>query len=374
VTSPDARQADRATSAAERPGAPERARGPRALAPLLPVGAIVFALGVLLDAVGLESAFLFAALLVGLAVALLLPRSRTAVPRRAFIAAQATLGVMLGTFLESSSLSSLADDWLPVAVVSVATLVLSVVAGLVLTRTTEVDAPTGTLGMVAGGASGIVAMADELGADARLVAFMQYLRVLIVVLSIPVIVAFGFPAAGGGPGPDDGPLLAGLGDWLLTAAVAVAGAWAGRLTRLPAATLLGPLLLAGAIALIWPDALDVPPLAREVAFALIGLEVGLRFTAETLRAMGRLLAPVVVAILALMAGSFLFALGLTATTSASLLESYLATTPGGLYAVLAVAFGAGADTTFVVAVQTLRLLSLVILAPFVVRWVVGRVA
>ena len=41
---------------------------------------------------------------------------------------------------------------------------------------------------------------------------------------------------------------------------------------------------------------------------------------------------------ALMAGSFLFALGLSATTSASLLESYLATTPGGLYAVLAVAF------------------------------------
>ena len=104
------------------------------------------------------------------------------------------------------------------------------------------------------------------------------------------------------------------------------------------------------------------------------VEVGLRFTAETLRAMGRLLGPVVVAILALMAGSFLFALGLSATTSASLLESYLATTPGGLYAVLAVAFGAGADTTFVVAVQTLRLLSLVILAPFVVRWVVGRVA
>jgi len=346
----------------------------RALAPLLPVGVVTFALGTLLDAAGLDSAFLFAALLVGLVVALLLPGSRTAIPRPWFIGAQATLGVMLGTFLESSSLTSLADDWLPVAVVSVGTLVLSVAAGLVLTRTTEVDAPTGTLGMVAGGASGIVAMADELGADARLVAFMQYLRVLVVVLSIPVVVALGFPAAGGGPGPDDGPLLAGVSDWLLTAGVAVAGAWAGRLTRLPAATLLGPLLLAGTITLISSDALEVPPLAREVAFGLIGLEVGLRFTAETLRAMGRLLGPVVIAILGLMAGSFLFALGLSATTSASLLESYLATTPGGLYAVLAVAFGAGADTTFVVAVQTLRLLSLVILAPFVVRWVVRRVA
>ena len=346
----------------------------RALAPLVPLGLLTFAIGTGLDAAGLDSAFLFAALLVGLAVALLLPRSRTTIPRRWFIAAQATLGVMLGTFIESSSLSSLADDWLPVAVVSVGTLVLSVAAGLVLTRTTEADAPTATLGMVAGGASGIVAMADELGADARLVAFMQYLRVLVVVLSIPIVVAVGFPAAGGGGGPDDGPLLAGLTDWLLTAGVAFFGAWAGRLTKLPAATLLGPLLLAGAITLAWPDALDVPPLAREVAFALIGLEVGLRFTVDTLRTMGRLLAPVVVAILALMAGSFVFALGLTATTSASLLEAYLATTPGGLYAVLAVAFGAGADTTFVVAVQTLRLLSLVILAPFVVRWVVRRVA
>lgn len=317
---------------------------------------------------------IFIALLVGLAVALLRPSSRAAIPRPAFLAAQAVLGVMLGTYVESSSLSALADDWLPVAVVSVGTLALSIGAGLALTRTTELDAPTGALGMVAGGASGIVAMADELGADARLVAFMQYLRVLVVVLSIPVVVALGFPAAGGGGGPDDGPLLAGLSDWLLTAGVAIAGAWAGRLTKLPAATLLGPLLLAGAITLAEPDALDVPPLARELAFALIGLEVGLRFTAETLRAMGRLLAPVILAILALMAGSFLFALGLAATTSASLLEAYLATTPGGLYAVLAVAFGAGADTTFVVAVQTLRLLSLVILAPFVVRWVVHRVA
>jgi len=346
----------------------------RALAPLVPLGALTFGVGLALDAAGLESAFLFAALLVGLAVALAWPRNRAAVPRRAFVAAQATLGVMLGTFLESSSLSSLADDWLPVTAVSVGTLLLSLAAGLLLTRTTEVDAPTGTLGMVAGGASGIVAMADELGADARLVAFMQYLRVLVVVLTIPVVAALGFPSADGGVGLDDGPLLGGVGDWALTILVAVVGAWVGRLTRLPAATLLGPLLLAGTIALASPDTLEVPPLAREVAFALIGLEVGLRFTAETLRAMGRLLGPVVVAILALMAGSFLFAIGLSATTSASLLESYLATTPGGLYAVLAVAFGAGADTTFVVAVQTLRLLSLVILAPFAVRWAVGRVA
>jgi membrane AbrB-like protein len=317
---------------------------------------------------------IFVALLAGLAVALLRPGSRAAIPRPAFLAAQATLGVMLGTYLDSSSLSALAEDWLPVALVSVATLVLSVGAGLVLSRTTTVDEPTGALGMVAGGASGIVAMADELGADVRLVAFMQYLRVLVVVLSIPVMAAVAFPGSDGGVAPSDGPLLGDVRGWALTAAVAVVGALAARQTGLPAATLLGPLILAGVVSLALPDELVVPPIAREVAFALIGLEVGLRFTAETVRAMGRLLAPVLAAIVALMAFSFLLAVALAATTSATLLDSYLATTPGGLYAVVAVAFGSGADTTFVVAVQTLRLLSLVILAPWVVRWVVRRVA
>ena len=56
--------------------------------------------------------------------------------------------------------------------------------------------PTATLGMIAGGASGIVTMADDLGGDDRLVAFMQYLRVLVVVLLTPLLIA----AFGGGSG------------------------------------------------------------------------------------------------------------------------------------------------------------------------------
>lgn len=310
----------------------------------------------------------------GLAAALTRRRSDIAIPRPAFYAAQATLGVMLGTFLESSSLAAVAGDWLAVALVSLGTLAASVGAGVVLSRLTALDGPTGTLGMVAGGASGIVTMADELGADPPLVAFMQYLRVLIVVLTIPLVVAFAFAGVGGGPGPTDGPLLGQGWAWAAMAGIALAGAWAGRMTRLPAAMLLGPLLLSGALAFSLSADLTVPPLAREIAFGLIGLEVGLRFTVGTVRTVGALLVPVVAAIVVLMAVSFLFAFGLAAATSATLLDGYLATTPGGLYSVLAVAFGAGADTTFVLAVQLLRLIGLVIMAPFVVRWVVRRSA
>jgi membrane AbrB-like protein len=138
------------------------------------------------------------------------------------------------------------------------------------------------------------------------------------------------------------------------------------LTRTPAGSLLGPMVAAAVFAVTLGD-FQVPVLIREPAFAAIGLQVGLRFTPALLRQAGRLLVPTLLCIFGLLVACFGLALILHATTDASLLDAYLATTPGGLYAVLAAAFGTGADTTFVIAVQTLRLFVMILLAPVVVR-------
>jgi membrane AbrB-like protein len=338
-------------------------------------GAVTVAASWLADRAGLPSPPLFAALLVGLAIALALP-DRLAVGRAPFVAAQAVTGVLLGTYLRSSSLSALGHDWLPVAIVSLATLALCLAAGAALARLTELDPPTAALGSVAGGASGIVTMAEDLGADDRLVAFMQYARVLVVVLLTPLLAAVAFPGhhAAAHAGAAQVAYLGTVRGWLLTPLVAIAGGVAGRQVRLPASVLLGPMLLSGVLTLAWPGlGVAVPPLLRDIAFALIGLQVGLKFTMETVRLAGRLLVPVLVSIVVLLAGSFGLGVLLHLTTSVSLLDGYLATTPGGLYAVLAIAVGAGSNTTFVVAVQGLRLLVMVLLAPFAVRWMLrGR--
>lgn len=340
-----------------------RSAGPWAL-----LGAAVLVVGVGLDALGLPAALLFGSLLVGLAFALAAP-GRIELPGVSFTAAQAVLGVVLGAYLQASSLEALASDWLPVTLVVAATVAISLGASQAVARLTGLDRVTAALGLVAGGASGIVSMAEELGADDRLVAFMQYARVLIVVLATPLIVVIAFPGGGDGSAgtPDEGPLLGAATGWALTAAAAAAGVAAGRLARLPVATLLGPMLLAGAVTLLAPDLLQPPPLLRETAFAVIGVQVGLRFTPATVRALGRLALPVLAAIVALIVACFGLAAALTATTSVSLLDAYLATTPGGLYAVLAVGFGSGADTTFVLAVQTLRVFVMILVAPPLAR-------
>src|SRR3954465_11891363 len=144
-----------------------------------------------------------------------------------FRVAQAVTGVSLGVYVQSSSLNAVADAWLPVAVVSAGTLVLSLACGWVLGRTVGLDPPTAALGMVAGGASGIVGMAHELGADDRLVAVMQYLRVLVVVVLTPVLVALAFPHPHGGGSAatsPNAPVVGSLRDWAFVAASLVIGA------------------------------------------------------------------------------------------------------------------------------------------------------
>jgi uncharacterized protein len=215
----------------------------------VPLAAATAAAAVAFNAIGLPSASLFAALVVGLCAALL-PARMPEVPAGVFRAAQALTGVSLGVYVQSSSLHAVASAWLPVAVVSTGTLVLSLLCGWLLVRTVGLDRPTAALGMVAGGASGIVGMADELGADDRLVAVMQYLRVLVVVVLTPILVAVAFrhPHGRGGGTPAGAPVLGSLRDWGLVAAALAAGALLARITRLPAGALLGPMVVAAILA------------------------------------------------------------------------------------------------------------------------------
>lgn len=344
-----------------------RPRDPRLWALL---AALAVAGGWLAERIGLPAGYLFAAMLFGLCFALLLP-GRLHLSDGAFKLGQAVIGVTIGTFLQGSTLGGLGWRWGPVLAVSAATLAVTLAAGLWLARSGPVDPATASLGMVAGGASGIVAMAEELGGDERLVAFMQYLRVLIVTalttLMIPIV--FGVHAAdvaGGGEGA--GPLGT-LSGWALTLGAGTLGVLVGPRLRLPAPALLGPLLLTAALSLsgLLPADAEVPALLRDVGFALIGARIGLGFEPETLRRIAGLALPVTAAMAGLLIACVGLAWVLEVTTGVSFLDGYLATTPGGLYAVLPIAYGSGADTTFVLAVQGLRLLVMVIAAPLVVR-------
>lgn len=126
------------------------------------------------------------AIVVGAALALS-GRLPAPLPRQVPTAVQAMLGVLMGSYLQLSLLRSIGLDLLPVLAVTAATVVVSVVVAVVFSRVARVDSSTAVLGLIAGGSAAVIACADELDADPRRVAFMQYLRVGLVALTAPAV-------------------------------------------------------------------------------------------------------------------------------------------------------------------------------------------
>jgi membrane AbrB-like protein len=329
---------------------------------------------VVLGLLHVPDAALFGGLIAGLVRALSRP-ARITVPKAANAAAQAVIGVSIGALVQLSTLSALGEHWLPVLAVTVGTLLLSLGAGVLLRLQPGITPVTGAFSMIAGGASGITAMARDLGADDRMVAVLQYLRVLLIVVLMPLTAtavygatsATGTGSATGGPGWP-----AGL---LFTAACGVVGYLLARLAHVPVGALLGPMVVAAVVDLTGlSHGAQAPQFLQNAAFLVIGLQVGVSFTRESLRTVGRALPMALTIIVVLIAGCAGLGAALSAATGAGELDSYLATTPGGLYAVLATATSSGADATFVLAVQVLRLFVMLLSAPLLARFLRARTA
>ena len=162
---------------------------------------------------------------------------RPSIPRSVFLVAQATVGLMVGAQVDLDALQAFGSDWPAILGVTLATLVASTVSGLALCRY-GVNAATGVFSTIAGGASGMSAIADDLGADARVVAVIQYLRVLIVLVTLPTIVALVFSPDRGDPIGSEGAVSGGRA-YLFVVVAIILGIAVGKAAHFPSPAVLG---------------------------------------------------------------------------------------------------------------------------------------
>lgn len=347
---------------------PATPRTPLAAAVLVVGSTVLFS--VVFIVLHLPSAVLFGSLLGGMTHALTSP-TPLHVPPFAFRVGQGLIGVTIGSLVSVSSLAALGSALVPILAVTLATILLSLLGGRVLALRKDVSRVTGAFALVAGGASGVVAVARDLGADDRVVTVVQYLRVLVVLLTMPIVTTLVFhPERGLGRFEQGG---ASLNDQLTFVALAlIGGLVVARVVQITTATLLAPLAVAVALdATGWFTDSSVPTALQWLAYTLIGVQVGLRFTRASLASITRmmpLVLAIIVAMVALTAGMGALLAWLTPVDG---LTAYLATTPGGLFAVLATAADSGSDVTYVMAVQLLRLVLILLLTPVLARYL-GR--
>ncbi|MBB3173024.1 hypothetical protein FHR90_000842 [Endobacter medicaginis] len=287
--------------------------------------------------------------------------------------AQAVIGAMLGRTLDGSILRT-AWQHLPLfALIVLATIALSTLLGWAMSKLRLLPGSTAIWGSSPGAASAMMLIAEAFGADARLVAFMQYLRVVFVAVTASLIARL-WPHPGHAAAPAAPAWFAPVPPLALALTLALIGlaAWLGRRSRLPA----GPMLLSMAAAALLhavaglPIVLPRPLLAA--SYALLGWRIGLWFTPAILRAAAHALLPVTGSIVVLIGFGMALAWLLHIALGIDPLTAYLATSPGGMDSVAIIAASSNVDLPFVTALQTLRFVLVLIFTPMIARAVAAR--
>ncbi|MCX2561162.1 AbrB family transcriptional regulator [Acetobacter farinalis] len=346
----------------------------RSLRHLPPAGRwTVLVVASVLAAAALQGIGLPAGLMLGpLAAAALLQSHGGAVkiPGGLMTAAHAVIGCLVARSITPAILSGFVHHWPILLGVVALSIMASASLGWLMARLRIVSGTTAVWGMMPGAAPMMIVMAEACGADFRLVAFMQYLRV-VMVASCASVVALLF-VHGSGSRFASGyfpPVM--LLHVIETVAVAGVGAALGRVSRMPAGTLLGPMALGGVLNALGVISIDLPPVVLIASYALIGWNTGQRFTREVLVAATRALPQTIGATAVLMGCCGLLAWMLVALFHIDPLTAYLATSPGGVDAAAIIAASSHVDTSFVMAVQILRVIVLLGIGPQVARWVAG---
>ncbi|WP_241666847.1 AbrB family transcriptional regulator [Muricoccus nepalensis] len=307
------------------------------------------------------------------AIALSLAGVTIRLPRRVYVAGQGMVGCLISTTITAAILHSFVEDWPYIAAAAFGTLLVSLLLGWLLSVWRVLPGTTAIWGAAPGGASAMVVMAEAFGADVRMVALMQYLRVVCVV-GVAVVVAH---ALATGPAPEAAIRAAAPfrpGEVAAAVALALAGAWAGRASRVPAGPMLLPLLAGALLQSSGLVALQVPAWLAALAFGAIGFQIGLGFTRGVLARAASALPTILLSIAVLIALCGLMSIALARALGLDPLTAYLAMSPGGIDSVAAIGAASGADMSFVMALQTVRMLVVLLLGPPLAKAIARRSA
>ena len=277
----------------------------------------------------------------------------------------AVIGVLLGASFTPEVLDRVREWPLTIGCLVLHLGVLVAVLFLYFHRIVGFDVPTAYFSAAPGGLSEMVITGAAMGADDRTVALVHASRVLLVVLTIPLWYRFmtGVTTTPSSIGPSIEAI--GLTELAVLAACAVAGVAVGRLLRLPAYRLSGPLLASALVHAAGLSSSAPPWEVVAVAQVVVGSAVGARFTGVPVRRVFGVMVAALVSAAVMLAATVAFALVLAPATGIDWRSIVLAYAPGGLAEMSLIALSLGIEAAFVATHHVIRIGLIVVGAPFV---------
>lgn len=234
-------------------------------------------------------------------------------------------------------------------------------------RVAGYDRPTAYFSAMPGGLNEMMLVGAEMGGDDRRIVLTHASRVLITVLTIPIL----FRLTTDIDMTDRDRFGVGLmdvsfQDYLLLGACIPIGYVFAKKCRIPAPMLVGPMIASAVLHLTGASAAQPPLLIVNIAQWVMGTVIGCRFVGVARMEIIRVIWMSVGSTVILLALTGIFAVALLGAET-PLASTVLAYAPGGLAEMSLVALALGVDVAFVATHHVVRIIYVVIAAPLVYR-------
>jgi membrane AbrB-like protein len=339
---------------------------PVAVAVTIAMGAIG---GALFDLVGLPAAWLSGALVAVSALAL--AGFPTQIPDGLRRAVFIVLGISMGTAVTPETIAGI-RTWPITMFMLVLSIPGAMGAVMLYLRWAGWDREVSLYASALGAMSAVLAAATDAGVDVRKVVFVQSVRVFFLIAALP-----GFLVATGLAAPEGAASVvqAAAGQWweiVLMAAGGIAGGLLADRLGIPGGLIVGAMMVSAVLHGTGFVTAAVPVYVLIPCFILLGAFVGARFFGTDFALFRSLLLHSIGAFFVAMAASSAFAVAASWLSGEGVGKTIVAFAPGGLEAMIILAFLIGLDPAFVGAHHLARFLLIALFLPIAARMMFGR--
>lgn len=297
-------------------------------------------------------------------------------PYSSRLVAQIIAGAFIGVGLEKGDLLRLKYIFKPTVTLLTSLLILNVVSGFLIHYTSQIDLVTSLMCAVPGGISDIPIISEDMGADSSKVVILQFLRLVFGICIFPSMINK-ISRLGYYKQPDEREIHKrnvqcksnDNFNLLLTIIVASAFGFIGKLSNIPSAVLVFSMFSVIVLNLTTGKAY-MPKWMRRFAQVLSGAYIGSSFELHDVLELKNLIVPAIVLLLGYLAACFLIGNVLHKRYKIPINEAMLAATPAGASDMALISADMGIESTDVIVMHIIRVISAVSIFPQVIRFIV----
>ena len=293
---------------------------------------------------------------------------------------QVIVGIVIGSKFSKDKLSTIKSLIAPGLISSVWMILFSLAVGLLLSKFTGIELGSALYGSVPGGLSemGLIALAFNLSVP--IVTVFQFVRMLSVNLSLPIIAAKcnhtvtvepncqSVAAIAENKNGNNGVSIFNISITLL---LGVIGGFTARYLGLPVGGMLGAMFTIGIMRVVGAPLKDLPGWMIICAQIILGGYLGTTFTPEMVATLQTLLLPILVFSMVIVLNGIFIGFVIHRMLGWDLVTSLLATAAGGVTIMTITALELNADPVKVSIFHALRLAIILLTMPTIIAYILG---